>query len=413
MTALRALIEVILCGAALVLLVPEVVVLIEAMAALLPRHPASPPAAETGGRPRTAVLIPAHNEAAQIGNTVRSLVDQLASGDRLIVIADNCTDDTASVARAAGATVIERQDAARRGKGFAIAFALANLDADPPDVVILVDADCHVSAGGLATLARLAGALGRPVQSEYLIQSPPQPTPTAVVSGLAVMIRNRVRPRGLARLGLPCHLTGSGMAFPWKVLRDAPAMGAELVEDLVMGIQMALSGHPPRFCPEVQVTSELPVSKDAAMSQRRRWEHGQLHTLVKYFPRLIAAGITRGRLGLVGLGFDLMVPPLALLVMLQLATLTAALAAGAIGLTSFWPAALAGGGMAVLAVAIGAAWVVFGRQVAPLRYVLFIPFYVLWKIPLYLSLAWRGKQKTWERTARRSETETETESRPD
>ena len=180
-------------------------------------------------------------------------------------------------------------------------------------------------------------------------------------------------------------------------------MGAELVEDLVMGIQMALEGHAPLFCPEVQVISDLPENTGAAMTQRRRWEHGQLHTLLRYAPRLIGLGLVRGRAGLMGLGFDLMVPPLALLVILQGVLLALSVAAGAIHLTSWLPAILAATGVAVMVTAIGAAWAVFGRQVAPLRYALFIPFYVLWKIPLYLSLVLRGKQKTWERTARSSE----------
>jgi cellulose synthase/poly-beta-1,6-N-acetylglucosamine synthase-like glycosyltransferase len=398
-----ALLEIVLCVAAAVLLMPQAIVFCETLGALLPRPRSRQPI--VGQAPRTAVLVPAHDEASQIEVTVRCLLADIAVGDRVIVIADNCEDQTAAVARAAGATVVERVDPSRRGKGFAIAFALAHLDADPPDVVVLVDADCRVSKGGIPFLAGLSATLDRPVQAEYLIQSPPNPTPVAVVSALAVMIRNRVRPRGLNRFGLPCHLTGSGMAFPWQVLREAPGTGAELVEDLVMGIQMALTGHPPQFCPDVQVTSELPDNKDAAMSQRRRWEHGQLHTLVKYSPRLIGRGLLHGRLGLVGLGFDLVVPPLALLVMLQLGVLSLAVAAGAVGLTSFLPATLAGTGFAILATAIGAAWVTFGRKVAPLRYALFIPIYVLWKIPLYLSLVLRGKQKTWERTARRGEAE--------
>lgn len=404
MRVVAALLEILLCLGAVALLVPELIVFIETVGALAPRRQTSTAGLEkTFPAPRTAVLVPAHNEGAAIEKTVRVLAAQMGAGDRLIVIADNCEDQTAALARAAGATVIERTDADQRGKGFAIAFALAHLDADPPDVVVLVDADCRASPGGVPTLAAMAAAHHRPIQAEYLIQPPPNPTPVAVVSGLAVMIRNRVRPRGLARFGLPCHLTGSGMAFPWKVLRGAPAMGAELVEDLVMGIQMALEGHAPLFCPEVQVTSDLPESRGAAMSQRRRWEHGQLHTLLRYAPRLIGLGLVRGRAGLMGLGFDLMVPPLALLVILQGVLLALSVAAGAIHFTSWLPAILAATGVAVLVTAIGAAWAAFGRQVAPLRYALFIPFYVLWKIPLYLSLVLRGKQKTWERTARSSE----------
>jgi cellulose synthase/poly-beta-1,6-N-acetylglucosamine synthase-like glycosyltransferase len=206
-------------------------------------------------------------------------------------------------------------------------------------------------------------------------------------------------------MGLPCHLTGSGMAFPWKVLREAPETEANLVEDLVMGLDMALAGAPPLLCPAVQVTSELPAGRAAASTQRRRWEHGQLHTLRTYVPRLLVAGLARRRPALVALGLDLLVPPLALLVMVQAAVTGAAglalwlhlLPAGAFG----WAiAGLAAAGLLGTTLAVGVAWARFGRATVPLRFLLFIPFYVAWKIPLYLLLAVRGRQKTWVRTAR-------------
>ena len=196
---------------------------------------------------------------------------------------------------------------------------------------MLVDADCRVSAGGIATIAGRAAATGRPVQAEYLLGAPERPTAKGVISALAVLVRNRVRPRGLHRLGLPCHLTGSGMAFPWRVLRDAPETGSNLVEDLVMGIEMALRRNPPLLCPQASVESELPEADDAAMKQRRRWEHGQLQTLVKYGPRLVLGGLLRARPDLVGLGLDLVVPPLALLIMLQLAAIAGLVGRGGAG----------------------------------------------------------------------------------
>jgi cellulose synthase/poly-beta-1,6-N-acetylglucosamine synthase-like glycosyltransferase len=227
------------------------------------------------------------------------------------------------------------------------------------------------------------------------------------VSSLAILVRNRVRPLGLHRLGLPCHLTGSGMAFPWRVLRDAPATGANLVEDLVMGIEMALTGHPPLLCPSVRISSDLPTNWTAATSQRRRWEHGQLHTLARYAPRLIAAGVTRRRLSLIALGLDLAVPPLALLTAADGGVLAATLALAALGAITPFPAILAALDVAILTAAVGLAWLKFGRSTIPLRYVFSIPFYVARKVPLYLSLLVRGKQKTWERTAREDKESTD------
>lgn len=404
--AMRTVVEVVLSGASALLLLPGLILLIEALAALLPR-PRRPLAA--GPAPRLAMLIPAHDEAGQIEETVRALARELAPGDRMVVIADNCSDDTAARAAAAGAAaqaavqVVERRDPSQIGKGFAISFGLRHLDPDPPEVVILIDADCRVSPGGVATLARLAASADRPVQAEYLLGAPRDPSALVLVSALAVLLRNQVRPRGMHRLGLPCHLTGSGMAFPWKVLRDAPETGANLVEDLVMGLELALRGHPPLSCEEVQISSELPTVRAAGLGQRRRWEHGQLHTLATYTPRLLRAGVARARPALIGLGLDLMVPPLALLVMLEMGMLLLNGSAAAAGIASGRPLALSAAALAAVAAAVGVAWLSFGRRTLPLRYALFVPAYLLWKIPLYVGLAIRGKQKKWERTARAPE----------
>jgi cellulose synthase/poly-beta-1,6-N-acetylglucosamine synthase-like glycosyltransferase len=399
---MRAL-DAILLAAAVLLSVPCLVLLTECLVAILPgAGEYSIARVLPGRRPSAVVVIPAHNEEGGIAATVAGLRAELGPGDRLLVVADNCDDATAAVARSAGAEAIERRDAGQRGKGFAIVFALDHLAAAPPEVVILVDADCRLSPGGLAHLGRLAATHGRPVQAEYLLAAPERPTPRGVLSALAVLVRNRVRPLGLRRLGLPGHLTGSGMAFPWAVIRGAPGLGANLVEDLVMGLELALAGHPPLACPEVRVSSELPEGDRAALGQRRRWEHGQLATLLRYGPRLVAAGVARRRLDLLALGLDLCVPPLALLVVL-LGLATAAAAAAHLAGGSALPLAVLAGALAAVTVAVLGAWMKFGRATLPLRYLAVVPLYILWKVPLYLSLILRGKHRSWERTRRKGE----------
>ena len=74
-------------------------------------------AAGTGPRPRVAVLVPAHNESSHVLPTIACLLPQMQAGDQLLVVADNCNDDTAELARRAGAEVIERQHLTERGKG--------------------------------------------------------------------------------------------------------------------------------------------------------------------------------------------------------------------------------------------------------------------------------------------------------
>ena len=108
--------------------VPVLVLLGQVLLAYLPAR-AQPAAAWT--RPQVAVLVPAHDEASIIGATLASLVPQLQAGDRLLVVADNCSDDTARRAEEGGAEVIVRQDALRRGKGYALDFGMRHLAADP------------------------------------------------------------------------------------------------------------------------------------------------------------------------------------------------------------------------------------------------------------------------------------------
>ncbi len=128
---------------ALLLSIPILVLLTEVVAAIrLPQRSARGPS--NSARPRVSVLVPAHNESARIVPTLTDVLAQMGPGDRLLVVADNCSDDTASAARAAGAEVIERHDETNIGKGHALDFGIRHLSAAPPEVVIVVDADCRL-----------------------------------------------------------------------------------------------------------------------------------------------------------------------------------------------------------------------------------------------------------------------------
>lgn len=349
--------------------------------------------------PRTTILVPAHNEQAVIEGTLANLRGELDANTDLLVVADNCEDDTPERAERAGARVVRRVDPSRRGKGFAIEFGLNELAKAPPDIVVIVDADCRVEPGSIGTLARRAQETGRPVQAEYLIL-PPRLEPKTAVNALAFLIKNRVRPLGLARLGLPCQLTGSGMAFPWDVIRMAPPMGAYLVEDMLMGIELARLGKAPLFCPDARIRSELPTREQAQQGQRRRWEHGHLATLIDQGPRLVLEGLRRGNLDLLALGLDVLVPPLTLFLLGLCAVLGLNfLASVGLGLGP-GPLALSLAAVVAVGASVLIAWLTQGRELVPLRYALRVPGYVLWKLPVYVAFAARRKQSTWEQTER-------------
>ncbi len=359
-------------------------------------------AASSLARPRTAVVVPAHDEASGITEVVTALQSQLGHADRLIVVADNCNDDTASLARNAGAEVFERRDPKRRGKGYALAYAVDRLRDDPPEIFVVVDADCRLDAGTLDVLARDAAQRDCPVQADYLLHAPRgEDRPMARVSAFAVLVRNRVRPLGLTRLQLPCLLTGSGMAFPWAQINGAPNMAGNIVEDMALGLELALAGHAPRFCPDARVHSTLPESAKGSRTQRRRWETGQLATLRQYVPQLLWCAARQRRGDLLALALDLSVPPLALLSMLQVGSLATGLAAGLV-LQTWTPLGVSIVGAGFLCGGVFVAFQRFGRDTVSTRDLAQAPLYVARKASVYWDFMRRGGERQWVRTERGS-----------
>ena len=372
---------------------PIIVVLLECLAALVPRRPAA-----RGARPRVDVLIPAHNEERVLAATLRSVQGQLRASDRILVVADNCTDGTAGVARTCGADVVERQHETDRGKGFALDFGVRQLNARNGDVVVIVDADCTLGPGTLDALASDCGTTGRPIQASYVMDCPPNPSPRDLVSRVAVTVKNIVRQRGATTLGGPAILTGSGMAFPWETLSRARLASGNIVEDMQLSFDLLTADHAPRYCADALVTASLPPQGKASVAQRTRWEHGHLQTLLHRVPRLAWLGLRRARPQWLFAALDLAVPPLSLLVALWCAVFmaTAIAAACGFGLAPFFVAC--GSGMALL-IAMGIVCSVFVREVSLLQLLTAVPRYVVGKLPIYLSFLVR-RQTAWVRTDR-------------
>jgi len=348
--------------------------------------------------PRVAVIVPAHNESAGIRVALDSVMPQLMPGDRLVVVADNCSDDTAQVAAAAGAEVVERHDTSRRGKGCALDFGVRYLELDAPEEVVIVDADCEVMPGTIERIARLSSFSGRPVQAVYLMKSPQSASGMAPLREFAWTVKNLVRPLGFHKLHLPCQLMGSGMAFPWAVISKASLATGHIVEDLKLGLELTRAGTAPLFCPEALVTSVFPENAVGLRTQQTRWEHGHVGMVIGEAPGYFVDAIKRMDLSLLALTLDMCVPPLALLTL-------AAMGLGVAALTFFifsanaGPLLIAVALLTVLAATVFVAWVRFGMQIVPLRLLLYAPFYALGKIPLYVGFLIK-RQVEWVRSKR-------------
>ena len=354
-------------------------------------------AATLGAEGPVVIVMPANDEAAVITRTLTLLAAELPDGFRVLVVADNCTDDTATLAEQAGAAVLRRDDPSQRGKGFALAFARDHLAAQPAPcaVAIVLDADCTIDRASLTALA--AAARGTPAQASYLMRPERDAAPMVQVSNFAFAIKNLVRQRGLQRLAGRVNLTGTGMAFPWPVFRDAPLATDDIVEDLALGLDLAQRGTPPRVAAGATVWSAA-SSAEGTLRQRTRWEGGFIATSRRHALPAIAAGLRRGDLRAIWAGISLAVPPLTLLLLLYALGLIALGVLALIGAAA-WPAMLLGGLLLLALAALVAAWARVGRPFLSGAAAVRLPLYILWKIPLYLGLA-RKRPTDWLRAGR-------------
>jgi cellulose synthase/poly-beta-1,6-N-acetylglucosamine synthase-like glycosyltransferase len=392
MFAINALLLLVTIG----LCVPVATFCVEVLLSLWPAKRRAVPELPDGAN--IAVLIPAHNEQAVIAATLKTLVPTLPAACRVLVVADNCSDETATVARASGAKVVERTSATQRGKGYALDFGIRHLSDSPPDAIVFLDADCQVSPDTVQMLGAVAITTQRPVQGLNLCDPDPNGSVLQLVSGLAFRFKNLVRTLGLVRLAGLNYLTGTGMALPWRLAGQAKLADGNVVEDMQLGIDFVLAGSRPLFLPEARVDSPLPQQRRVAQTQRTRWEHGHLKTLLQQVPRLAWLSIYHRRADLFCLAIDLAIPPLSLLV------LTMAFATGLAGLgwlagASSLPLGVLAAADAALAAMVLFGWWVHCRRQVPLWALLAAPLYATAKLPIYLAFVVK-RQQHWVRTER-------------
>ena len=353
---------------------------------------------------RFVFVIPAHDEEAVIGVTVRSCLTVNYDPERfqVFVIADNCTDETARTAEAAGAQVVVREDRSRKSKGFALEdfFRMTPTNAlvRPFDAYVLVDADTSVSPDLLQVFDRSLRRGDDFVQGYYTVRNAEASWRTKMMT-YAFSLANGVWLAGLDQLGLSVGLKGNGMCFRQAALDRFPWRAHGLVEDMEFAWNLRIGGERVRFEPLARVYGEM-VSRggSGAASQRRRWEGGRKELRSTFRERLWQS---------THLSFwqkfvyqvDLDFPPLSRLVTaLVLATIF-----GAVGAWAGLPKASWG----ALLLTIVSCWAILAAYVMspifvislPIRYLTslaYLPYYIIWKVCVGLL----KKPQQWIRTPR-------------
>jgi cellulose synthase/poly-beta-1,6-N-acetylglucosamine synthase-like glycosyltransferase len=235
------------------------------------------------------------------------------------------------------------------------------------------------------------------VQALYLMSAPDQSALNHAIAEFAWRIKNDLRSRGLAALGLPCQLVGSGMAFPRKAFAAVTVASGHLAEDLDLGLQLARAGYPPLFCPGAVVRSVFPLRETDIATQRQRWEHGHLSVLVERVLPSVWAAVRDRNWRLLALGIDAGVPPLVLLAVVTTAVCLASLLgwlAGA-GKAALIVSSI---GLGLLGVALGLAWLACGRDLLTGPALSSLPPYLKMKAGIYVRAF--AANKKWTRTGR-------------
>jgi hypothetical protein len=258
-----------------------------------------------------AVVIPAHDEEDQVAAAVQSVMaaDYRSALRRVIVVADNCSDQTASVARSAGAEVWERHDPDRRGKGYALDWAFpAVLEDESVQAVCVVDADCEISGNLLEALASRLRSGADAAQAAYLISNPEE-SQRAALRWAGFALFNVVRPLGRDRLGLSCGLLGTGMAISRELLERSPWAAFSFAEDREQHMRWVLSGARVAYVREAQVRSPAPTGAAAGGAQEARWDSGRGRLIAQLTPRLLARGARTRQLAPLDAALEPLLPP--------------------------------------------------------------------------------------------------------
>jgi cellulose synthase/poly-beta-1,6-N-acetylglucosamine synthase-like glycosyltransferase len=347
---------------------------------------------------RFSIVVPAHDEAPVIERTVASLrrLDWPAERFRILVVADNCTDNTAALARAAGAQVLERHNASLRGKGYALEHAFTHCLADAwTEAVAVVDADTEVSPNLLEAFACRIERGDQAVQAHYGILNPWTSWRTQLMT-IAMAAFHIVRSRARERLGVSCGIRGNGWCLARVVLERVPYRAFSLAEDLEYGIALGMAGFRVAYADEASANGEMVSSAQVAGRQRQRWEGGRFALIrTSTWPLLRAAAARRSGVCL-DLALDLLLLPLSYVAMSVLLLLAAALPLAAhSALGTAW-IALALACCAVLVLHVLRGWQLSGLGARGLWTLARVPGFLLWK----LLLLRRGKPQGWVRTER-------------
>lgn len=372
---------------------------------------------------RFLILVPAHNEQTLLPTLLTNLnkLDYPSNLYAVHVVADNCEDDTALIARKYGAVVHQRFNPEAKGKGLALQWLINNILEQniPHDAVVFLDADSEVSSNFLRVMdSRLVNG-ERVIQAYYSVKEAER-SPAVALRWAALAVIHYLRPLGRMRVGGSAGLKGNGMVFKAEVMREHE-WSSSVTEDIELHMKLLLAGERVNFAPDAVVWAEMPETLARSRTQNVRWEQGRLSMIKQYVPALLIAGIRKSTPGRSFPLFDAvmehLIPPFSILAALSFANFAAIIlrttTIGIFNHKSPKPRPANGLnkfslGLAVLTIAGQIFYFFVGIRLANApravyRALFMAPLYIIWKTWHYIQILLNIEPQNWVRTARNEE----------
>lgn len=364
------------------------------------------PRVEGTGSTRFVVVVPAHNEERLIGRTLASLAELDYARDlyRVVVIADNCDDRTAEIARLAGVDCLLREDKSARGKGHALRWAFSRLlpgdssgapGAFAADAFVVIDADTLVASNFLKVVGAYVQRGAEAVQAYHDVLHPER-SPMASLTFLGYALSRNLKYPGRFALGSSANLLGNGMCFSRRLIAELGWSALGISEDSQFQLDLYLRGTRVEFAHGARVWSEIPGRLRAYHAQQKRWNVGRYSLRRRYIPALIGQAVRERTCGALHLVLDLLIPSYTILAGIVYSTWVVHLVARDVPLvnTTLWNVV---GISFTCYIALGLA---LAR--APFRVclnLLLAPVFLASRVAIALG-GWRGKDTEWVRSDR-------------
>lgn len=242
-----------------------------------------------------ALIVAAHNEEMVIGKIIESLnaLDYPKELYDIFVIADNCEDNTAKIARSfEGVKVFERNVPKKRGKGYALEWMFAKIFhmGLKYDAIAIFDADNLVSKNFLKEM-NYKLCKGYKVVQGYIDSKNPHDSWITESYSISFWTANRLFQLSRSNLGLSNQIGGTGFCMDTEILKKLGWGATCLTEDLEFTCKLVLNGYKVGWAHNAIVYDEKPLTLKQSWLQRKRWMQGFTDVASRFFGKLVMKSI--------------------------------------------------------------------------------------------------------------------------